>query len=52
MVPLVIFFTDYPVLFVSWYFKEPEKPKVAVNCPFLELETITHGKSYRDNVWS
>jgi hypothetical protein len=21
-------------------------------CPFLELETITHGRSYRDKVWS
>ena len=38
----------------------PEKPpktrrtktKVWTLCPFLELETITHGRSYRDKVWS
>jgi hypothetical protein len=28
------------------------KTKVWTLCPFLELETITHGRSYRDKVWS
>jgi hypothetical protein len=28
------------------------KTKVWTLCPFLELETIIHGRSYRDKVWS
>ena len=28
------------------------KTKVWSLCPFLELETITHGNCYRDKVWS
>jgi hypothetical protein len=32
--------------------EEERRPKVWTLCPFLELETITHGRSYRDKVWS
>ena len=29
-----------------------KKNEVWTLCPFLELGTITHGRSYRDKVWS
>jgi hypothetical protein len=32
--------------------KLKKNEKVWTLCPFLELETITHGRSYRDKVWS
>ena len=35
----------------AWYSRRT-KTKVWTLCPFLELETITHGRSYRDKVWS
>ena len=42
----------YKIQFAKHMKLKKNEYQVWTLCPFLELEKITHGRSYRDKVWS
>jgi hypothetical protein len=50
--PRNLVYPRYKIQFAKHMKLKKNEDQVWTLCPFLELETITHGRSYRDKVWS